>query len=576
MARMIPPLPDAGNPSAAELRIFEKLRAETSRDWFVLHSLGLTTHHTKPWAEIDFVLVGPQGVYCLEVKGGRLSRQDGLWCFIDRTGTVHSKKQGPFEQVGGAAAALYAFLVPKVPELASSVTGYGVVTPDIQFSIEGPDVESAVVYDSRDLCVPISRYIDRLASYWHLRLHRGPVHAELDGPTRGRILELMRGDFDLRPSLRTMMGIAEAEFIRLTAQQCQILEGLSDNPRAIIRGGAGTGKSLLAVSEARRIAGAGRRVLLCCFNKLLAKHLASTLIDRPEITVAHFHGLLADLAGRAGIRDRIPAGESLERLFRDTYPQLCLELLLERPGFCEFDAIIVDEGQDLLLPQYVDVFDALLRGGLKKGSWRVFYDPNQNLFEALDTDIIDTLAGFGATQYRLTQNCRNTAPIGLTTSMVAGIEPDQVFQIQGPQVRQRWYDSTEEQFRLIADELRHLLDEGIDASSIVLLSECKLAKTVLATMRRKLPVSIVDLTSEERPSGTNVATFSTISGYKGLEADAVIFFGIDSLDNVDSARSLYVGASRAKTILVLIIDNRAKAGYERRAAEFGKRLTATF
>src|SRR4051794_13597759 len=101
---MIPSLPDSDNPSAAELRIYEKIRTETGREWFALHSLGLANHHRKPWAEIDFVLIGPHGVFCLEVKGGRLARHDGLWHFTDRNESTNSKREGPFEQVGGAAA----------------------------------------------------------------------------------------------------------------------------------------------------------------------------------------------------------------------------------------------------------------------------------------------------------------------------------------------------------------------------------------------------------------------------------------------------------------------------------------
>jgi hypothetical protein len=237
---------------------------------------------------------------------------------------------------------------------------------------------------------------------------------------------------------------------------------------------------------------------------------------------------------------------------------------------------VIDEGQDLLRLPYLDVFDALLKGGLKDGSWRVFYDPNQNLFQALDQSAIDSLSRYGPVPYRLTQNCRNTAPIGLTTSMVAGIEPDQVFEIQGPQVRHLWYDSADDQRRLIAEELRRLLDDGVEPANIVLLAECRLQNTVLAADRPKLPIAIVDMTADQPPPGGPAVRFATVSSFKGLEAAAIVFFGIDDLETAENAGSLYVGASRATTVLTLIMDARAKPGYERRAAAFGKRITATF
>ena len=45
-------------PSEAERRIFEHLKSETPDSWIALHSLGLTRHRRKPWAEADFVVDG--------------------------------------------------------------------------------------------------------------------------------------------------------------------------------------------------------------------------------------------------------------------------------------------------------------------------------------------------------------------------------------------------------------------------------------------------------------------------------------------------------------------------------------
>ena len=93
-------------------------------------------------------------------------------------------------------------------------------------------------------------------------------------------------------------------------EQYQIVDALATNPRAMIRGGAGTGKSLLAVREARRVAAEGRQVLLCCFNKQLAQHLRACLCDCENATVINLHGFLADVVERAGLRHRLPPAES--------------------------------------------------------------------------------------------------------------------------------------------------------------------------------------------------------------------------------------------------------------------------
>ncbi len=74
MARMLPPEVAEDNPSNAEKRIFQKFKDGLSGEWTVLHSLGLAHHNRKRWAEADFVLVGPRGVFVGEVKGGRIAR----------------------------------------------------------------------------------------------------------------------------------------------------------------------------------------------------------------------------------------------------------------------------------------------------------------------------------------------------------------------------------------------------------------------------------------------------------------------------------------------------------------------
>ena len=140
MAQMLPKVVAEHTASSAERRLFPRIRDELSDDWCVLHSLGMTRHARKPWAEIDFVLIGPPGIYCLEVKGGRIARTDGVWTTTDRYGKTSQLKESPFAQVGSAAAALRNFLVDAIPQLHSAVVGYAVAMPDIVFNIVGPAV----------------------------------------------------------------------------------------------------------------------------------------------------------------------------------------------------------------------------------------------------------------------------------------------------------------------------------------------------------------------------------------------------------------------------------------------------
>src|SRR5258708_20969031 len=110
MARMLPAATREDTTSAAERAVFTRIHDELSNDWIALHSLGLTIHDAKPWAEIDFVLIGPPGVFCLEGKGGLISRREVIWYTTPQRGQNAGRAQtlpaSPFETVGTPSAEL--------------------------------------------------------------------------------------------------------------------------------------------------------------------------------------------------------------------------------------------------------------------------------------------------------------------------------------------------------------------------------------------------------------------------------------------------------------------------------------
>ena len=65
-----------------------------------------------------------------------------------------------------------------------------------------------------------------------------------------------------------------------------------------ICGGAGTGKTLLALEKACRLADDGQRVLLTCYNKPLGNHLAPSP-GLPHFLAGSFHSVAASLAKTA-------------------------------------------------------------------------------------------------------------------------------------------------------------------------------------------------------------------------------------------------------------------------------------
>ena len=58
--------------------------------------------------------------------------------------------------------------------------------------------------------------------------------------------------------------------ITLTHDQALLLRGIGRDKRMVVTGPAGSGKTMLAVERAKRLAAKGRNVLFVCFNRRLA------------------------------------------------------------------------------------------------------------------------------------------------------------------------------------------------------------------------------------------------------------------------------------------------------------------
>jgi hypothetical protein len=410
----------------------------------------------------------------------------------------------------------------------------------------------------------------RLVEYWRRRLKTdGRDHRSLTPAQRSAIVQHLRGDFDLRPSLRAQIGVVNEELLRLTADQYTVLDALVDNPRVVVRGSAGSGKTLLAVEEARRQADQDRRVLLCCFNRILGQFLARVVFDGPGIEARTVHSFMAGTVRDAGWQDRLPDASEND-LYTLFYPELALEALLEDGP--RYDALIIDEAQDLLRPTYLDVLDAALMGGLGGGEWRVFLDPKQNVFEGTDHTALAELLRHEPAQYRLRVNCRNTAAIATDTAILSATACDDVLRAEGPDVEHVWYRDKNHQRRLVANHLNRLLSEGVSADQIVVLGRRRLSSSSLAEKLESMSVPLVEA-SDGEPAGKGVR-YSTVSSFKGMESDVVLLVDVEDLHSPEARQSLYVGLSRSRAVLAVFMSEAVRGEYEELASDFGERLAA--
>ncbi len=565
MAKMVPSEWEDRNGSDAERLVYRKLRDETPGDWFAVHSVGLTSHAHKPWAEIDFVVVGPFGVLCLEVKGGHITVREGKWAT-----NGSPLKESPFRQAGTGAAALHNELRDLFPALSRAVVDYGVVLPATSFSAAGVGIERRIVYDDGDLDGRFESYLQRVAKHW-LEYHGrdGERFRPLSRSERAAITAYLAPSFDLVPTLRARVSRTEAELVQLTRNQSRVLRGLRTKERAIIRGGAGTGKTLLAVDEALRLAAEGRRVLFCCRSEYLSQYIARHL-EEDLVDVLFYEALLRELVDAADRWNNLPDADESD-LLSVFLPEQAAEAAIDLERAGSYGALVIDEAQDLLLEGALDVFDLLLDGGLPDGMWRVFLDHKQNVFSAVDRSQFERLTKHAVTEFDLVDNCRNTPQICDTTAMLSAVDPDEALAEAGPEVELRFVLDRKHDAFVAGSIVRGWLRKGVRAEDIVVIA------TDVETKQRMLRSWPSDAPALHALDGGSVRgpLLAVAGDFKGLEASAILVVGVCELGRRETLRRMYVACSRARALLGVVIHESARDDFDLRAVEYARRRTST-
>lgn len=576
MAKMIPARIDNDGVSAAERRVFSLLENDpATTDWTVLHSLGIARRATGPYGEIDFVIIIPaQGVICLEVKGGRLSCEEGVWRTMDRYGNLAVLKKSPLMQARDSMFALRNAIVShfgKGAREARCPIGCGVVFPDVSCPPLTPEFERSDAIDFDDLRGPISKSVmrivrSRLREFQPRRGKRLPSPADVTA-----IRNFLRPDFELILAKGLSVGRTEKKLLSLTEEQYARLDELEANPRCLFEGAAGTGKTLLALEYARRASLSGSRVALVCFNRLLGEWLYYQT-KGTGITAGTWHGIAKRLILESSmasefIQQEIKALEegNTKQLFDEIYP-FYAEVALEE-STAPFDVLVMDEAQDLCRKEVLDVLNVAMPGGMAGGRWAIFGDFTRQALYGSTEDPYETLSRYTEhfVRARLTLNCRNTRRIAEETTLVAGFDkpPFRMGNELGLPVEHRYWKTPVELVDTLTKVVERLVKERMPIEDLVVLSPLRLQNSGLAEVASISRFPLIDV-SRGMVDAPLSLKFSTIHSFKGLESPAVILVDIDEVDSDGPQSLLYVAMSRARSLLILVISADARASLQRR------------
>ncbi len=575
MARMIPPLIHPTVQSAAERKMFAVIQnALGTDDWVCLHSLALARHDAKRRGEVDFLLLTRKGVFVLEVKGGRITRRDGAWEFTNRWGVTERKYESPYQQASGAMFSLERDLKAKFGKdhrLGRLLFGYGVLFPDIEFDDYGTEGDPAITYDLRDRTAAFTAFVGRVAAYSRQQdptLRFAPTEKDIQ-----ELADFLRGDFDRIPPLGARMDEVTGRLLELTREQYHVLDAYASPvfPRLVVQGGAGTGKTLLAVECAIREAqGSTGKTLFLCYNRLLAAYLDRVVRERAaedKVEVWTVYALLNQLIknsktfGPEFAKRR--EGQPDEVVYGVLYPEYAGLAVME--GESErYETIVVDEGQDFLSRPLLAVLDGLLAGGIEGGRWRVFCDVNNQgaVYGKYEAEAFADLLRLGHSMV-LPLNRRNSKEIAQETTMLAVPKVPSVGVTPGLPVEYIWYDAPVDQPKRLKNLLYRLYQDGVKAGRVTVLTPRSLANSCLPKVSDPVLEPVTEQNVYDIVTGAHGSTtFSTVSSFKGLENDYIVLADVEHLDGDWWRSVIYVGMSRARAGLCVLVPNSLRPSYE--------------
>ena len=527
-----------------EIKLYSALKRLSKKfDIFYNRSFSGRNSGGPPDFEIDFIVTEFRnnrftGLICIEAKGGILHyNADGTW--IQNQRSIKS----PSEQ---AISSMHA-LVARFPEVSKNVPfGWMLCFPDALCPENDdlpPNFDKQQIIDRNSL-----NWLDKkLTAYFD---HISEQYPHKKGLT---ILQyqlfkaqlMLNCDFTL--PLATRISDDEKKIISLTEEQSNLLDSIRENANILIKGIAGSGKTIIGKRIAREFAEQGLNVLFLCFNSTLAGNIGSGFKQVMNIKVATYHSFASEM-----INEHDPDWWSRKfspdpDFFKLFVPDKLMDIQDETGIVPRFDVVIIDEGQDFH-EYWFETVEYFLK---PDGKFFVFMDELQDIFDAYKK--IPSKRNF--VNCRLMENCRNTKNIAAELQGIIHkeIKSKNDMPEGEPVVFMEYLNDTEQQ-TLIVREIKRLLHEKqnkleqIEPKQILILLNTDINNSCLSNTNTidKLPLRKLNDRGELH---NNAISYTRINTFKGLEADIVFIIDTDKVQYDE--KMLYTQASRAKHLLYI-------------------------
>ncbi len=511
--------------------VFKKLK-QLEANFEIFYSVDWTSKSKKNWprrdGECDFIILHKDlGIICFEVKGGNVFKEINnfgvpKYFSKDKNGNIHSIKDA-YRQ----AKKTKNLIIDKWNEYKRDAF------INIQHAVIFPETKNPGEYETINDLPEITLFEDdmkmdieklTLKVYDLFNAHASDKYDPINDDGLKYLKDVILSIIPLREKLSEVFTYQNKQIEINTQNFLSNYLTVKDAffNKIIFQGGAGTGKTQLAIEIAKSFSKSGNTLLLC-FNRGLKNFLNSCIFQNQNIKIMSINECISHLSIKKFNEAEI------------------VDSILKKNFF--FESIIIDEAQDFKQEWWNIIFNSINN---KKSHIYIFIDNNQKIYNQNHNLLF--IKKYDFKSIALSKNYRNTKNIhNLISAFYDGTNYENS-SLRGEKVRliEKLLDFEKQIIELLS-KLIH--QNGVYPNQISILTAIPTSDSNILNI---IDNSIFKSTTCENPIENHIV-IDSIQRYKGLENDVVILLHSSEKDN--DLNLIYTGLSRAKLLLYVIDEN---------------------